>query len=98
MMNDYVVDGSLVVLGVLQIYSMFLPDVTSVPDSTPEVIHQEILHASIAVGALTIVACLLTKNLFPAYVAVATSIVMVYMYESALRRDCGCTAEEQQSW
>jgi uncharacterized membrane protein YbhN (UPF0104 family) len=94
-MNDKVVDGSLVVLGVLQIYSMFLPDVTTVSDSTPEIIHQEMLHASVAVIGLAAVACYLTRNLFPAYVALATSIVMIYMYEQALQRNCGCSGQEE---
>jgi hypothetical protein len=95
MMNDYVVDGSLVVLGVLQIYSMFLPDVSSVPNTSPEIIHHEMKQATIAIVGLACVACYLTKNLFPAYVAVATGGVMLLMYERALRADCPCNEQEE---
>jgi hypothetical protein len=95
MMNDKVVDGSLVVLGVLQIYSMFLPDITSVPDSDPSIIHHEMKQASIAVIGLAAIACYLTKNLFPAYVAIATGGIMLLMYQRALQQGCSSCPEEE---
>lgn len=94
MLSDKVVDSSLIVLGVLQIYSMFLPDVTSIDEKTPEIIREEEIHASIAVVGLAAIACWLTKAWFPGYVAIGTGAAMLFMYEYALRRHCGCGEEE----
>ena len=89
-LNDKVVDSSLVILGALQIYSMFLPDVTSVNEKTPEVIRHQEIEASLAVGGLAILAAWLTKSAFPAYVAIGTGVFMVCMYERQLRKGCNC--------
>jgi hypothetical protein len=90
MMNDKVVDSSLVILGALQIYSMFLPELSRVADSDMQEIRTGEIHASVAVFGLALVACYVTKNAFPLWVAGLTAATYVGMVEYKVRQGCGC--------
>lgn len=90
-MNDKVVDSSLVILGALQIYSMFLPELSRVADSDQEEIRIGELHATIAVGALALIAAFVTKSAFPFWVAGLTAAAYVGMVEYKVRQGCGCS-------
>jgi hypothetical protein len=90
-MNDKVVDSSLVILGVLQIYSMFLPELSRVGDSDEQEIRLGEMHGTIAVGALALTACLITKSSFPLWVAGLTAAAYIGMVEYKVRSSCGCS-------